>query len=294
MRYMFATSPFNQDISNWDVSQVTNMEYMFNNAQAFNQNISSWNVSNVTNMGIMFSYATSFNQPIGNWNVSNVTEMEWMFSGATAFNKDLSLWNVSNVTVFYRMFSDASSFNQNLSSWDISHATNMGFMLSNSGLSVVNYDALLNGWSSQPVQSGVPLGADNLKYCNATTARNYLITSKGWTITGDALDCTALGFENPMEAKKTIIPPDNTPTCYPNPWNTSVNEVLKVEGISDDEIYVTLSDLMGNTIYSKTLQLPNNKEWAIPAEALKGYAKGAYVLKITSRKEFYIFTIIIQ
>jgi surface protein len=38
---------FNQDISSWDTSNVTNMTSMFNGASAFNQNISGWNVTNV-------------------------------------------------------------------------------------------------------------------------------------------------------------------------------------------------------------------------------------------------------
>ena len=38
---------FNQDISNWDVSNVTDMNYMFTNAKKFNQDISSWDVNNV-------------------------------------------------------------------------------------------------------------------------------------------------------------------------------------------------------------------------------------------------------
>ena len=38
------------EISNWDVSNVTNMEYMFVHASSFNQPLNKWNVSNVTNM----------------------------------------------------------------------------------------------------------------------------------------------------------------------------------------------------------------------------------------------------
>lgn len=33
-------------ISDWDVSNVTNMNNMFHKANAFNQDISRWNVSN--------------------------------------------------------------------------------------------------------------------------------------------------------------------------------------------------------------------------------------------------------
>ena len=47
--------------------------------------IGNWNVSKVTNMDFMFSRATSFNQPLNNWNVSNVTSMANMFNGATSF-----------------------------------------------------------------------------------------------------------------------------------------------------------------------------------------------------------------
>ena len=43
-------------------------------------NIGNWNTANVTNMNNMFQVANAFNQPIGNWNTANVTNMSGMFS----------------------------------------------------------------------------------------------------------------------------------------------------------------------------------------------------------------------
>ena len=57
MRYMFnSTERYSPSdpypiISNWDVSSVQNMESMFALADGFNQDLSSWDVTNVTNCG---------------------------------------------------------------------------------------------------------------------------------------------------------------------------------------------------------------------------------------------------
>lgn len=50
---MFYSSNFNQPISSWDVSNVTNMGSMFEYS-LFNQDINAWSVGNITNMNSMF------------------------------------------------------------------------------------------------------------------------------------------------------------------------------------------------------------------------------------------------
>ncbi len=119
---------FNQDISSWDVSNVTNMSQMFKFAYSFNQNINSWDVSNVKDMSGMFNYAYSFNQNIGSWDVSNVKNMNSMFCFATKFNTDISGWEVKNVTDMLGMFAYASAFNQKMDNWDVSSVKTMAHM----------------------------------------------------------------------------------------------------------------------------------------------------------------------
>ena len=48
---------------------------MFRGAVSFNQDLSEWDVSGVTDMNSMFDYAGSFNQDISHWDVSSVTDM---------------------------------------------------------------------------------------------------------------------------------------------------------------------------------------------------------------------------
>jgi surface protein len=104
MQDMFNCTPFNRNISSWDVSSVTSMKTMFPHS-SFNQEISSWDVSNVIDMRYMFTEATSFSQDIGVWDVSNVTQMEYMFKDAVSFNQDISSWCVTNIS------SEPSEFN---------------------------------------------------------------------------------------------------------------------------------------------------------------------------------------
>ena len=169
------------------------MERTFNGASSFNQDLSSWDVSNVTSMSVMFYNATSFNGDISTWDVSNVTSMGGMFSGATSFNGDISSWDVSSMTDMDSMFKTATAFNQDLSSWDVSSVTNMTSMLSNTAINTTNYDALLIGWNLLTLKPNVDFDADGVQYCStaAENAKTNIINTYNWSITdgGQAVGC---------------------------------------------------------------------------------------------------------
>ena len=69
---------------------------MFDGASSFNRDVSLWNVSQVQDMNRMFQYATSFNGDLSLWDVSQVQDMSWMFYGAWSFNQDLCAWADKN------------------------------------------------------------------------------------------------------------------------------------------------------------------------------------------------------
>jgi surface protein len=140
MSGLFKGSPFNGDISEWNVSNVTTMNYMFSHSQFTGENggIGNWNVSSVNYMDYMFEKCP-FNGNVSKWNVSNVVSMKGMFQ-TTIFNRDLSSWQVFNVENMEFMFCE-SLFQGNLSEWDVSNVKNMCAMF---GASVFNGD--LSKW----------------------------------------------------------------------------------------------------------------------------------------------------
>ena len=143
MTFMFAFAIFfNRPLNSWDVGNVTNMKSMFAYAKSFNRPLDKWNVGKVENMSYMFSGAESFNQPLDSWNVSNVENIAGMFWNAKSFNQPLNSWNVSNVTDMAGIFTGAESFNQPLESWNVSNVINMSHMFSGTK----SFNQALNSW----------------------------------------------------------------------------------------------------------------------------------------------------
>lgn len=226
---------FNQNIGAWNTSTVISMHAMFQEASAFNQNIGSWNTAAVTEMGFMFYQASAFNQNIGAWNTTAVTDMFYMFYGASAFNQNLGSWNTAAVTGMFYMFYGASVFNQNIGTWNIANVTDMTNMLSNSGLSISNYDATLTGWATQTVKPNVPLGANGLSYCNAASARATLTSPpKNWVIVGDIL---STGCTSPLPVITSFSPTSGSVATVVNITGsnfslTPANNIVKFNGVT--------------------------------------------------------------
>ena len=107
----------NGDISNWVVSNVTDMYGMFRDAKAFNQPLDNWKTYNVLFMDEMFCNAESFNQDINSWDISKVKDMGWMFNNAKNFDKPI-LWDLSKVETLIFMFYEAKAFQDKFNNGD--------------------------------------------------------------------------------------------------------------------------------------------------------------------------------
>ena len=137
MSYMFSGSQISDlsPLTNWKVDQVGNMSYMFWNNQIKDLSpLSNWNVSNVTNMDGMFANNQIKDlSSLGKWNVNNVVSMYKMFyQNQISDLSSLANWNVNNVVSMYEMFyqnqiKDLSP----LGKWNVNNVTNMYSMFAN-------------------------------------------------------------------------------------------------------------------------------------------------------------------
>jgi len=262
-------SSFNQDISSWDVSSVTSMQKMFRAAGSFTSDLSGWDVSSVTDMTAMFQSAGSFTSDLSGWNVANVTGMEYMFFGAVNFNGDLSSWDVSSVSDMQYMFMDAEIFNQDLSDWDVSSVTTMYRIFTGASAfdqdisnwdvsSVTTMNEMFNGASS----FNQDLSSWNVSNVTAMHSMFYYATSfngdiSGWNVSS-VTNMTNM-FEGAAalsdENKCAIHTAFSSNTNWPYDWSSFCSTTGAEISVSPSELYEELFE--GDT-ETQTLTITND------------------------------------
>jgi hypothetical protein len=166
-----------------NLSNVTNMSLMFQDASSANPDTSNWNVSNVTNIADMFKSATSANPDVSNWDVSNVNLMNGVFVLATLANPNVTNWDVSSATLMGYMFYGASIANPDTSNWDVSSVTNMTKVFESSNISAENLTAIYENWSLLTLEQNVSFSAGTKKYnASGQEGRDILVNTYNWTI----------------------------------------------------------------------------------------------------------------
>jgi surface protein len=176
------------------IVQYSSFRNFLTNCSSLVGNISNWDVSNISNMSYGLSGLTVFNQDLSNWDVSNSSSFQNTFYNAKAFNQDLSNWDVSNVSSFQSCFYNALAFNNDsLKNWDYSSATIVAtFMLGKRGsnYNYQYYDNLLIKWDSDPSLGGLDFAKltnlttnfGTIQYSSAGAAAHASLTTKGLII----------------------------------------------------------------------------------------------------------------
>lgn len=161
------SGPQTLDLSNWDVSSVTDMRFSFANCSRLETlNADNWNTSNVTDMHSMFQWCPQLKTlDVSNWDVSSVTNMRNMFVSCGSLQElAVKHWDVSSVTDMGWMFCNCLELkNLDVSRWDVSNVTNMRSMFYN-----INWqlDLYLLNWDVSNVTSYAYFMDDNRKIDN--------------------------------------------------------------------------------------------------------------------------------
>ena len=224
------------DGSNLDVSNVTNMSYMFNgNSISDLTSLAHWDTSKVTDMSEMFeNNKISDLKPLANWNVSNVTDMSYMFNGNSISDlTSLAHWDTSKVTDMSAMFQSNQIRNlTSMANWNTSNVTGISYMFAG------NYDLIdlkpIANWNISNVKNDESLfdGAHKLNLININNTplmQSFLKTPKAlrdtFFITNNAdLVKATTGKDIPTltnTAKRTIT--FNIPHADPEPIVQIIN-----------------------------------------------------------------------
>ena len=116
--------------SNWDTSNVTNMNAMFSQCSGLTTlDVSKFDTTNTTGMSNMFSGCKLLTTlDVSNWDTSKVKDISWMFTNCNNITTlDVSNWNTSNVTNIDSMFSGCTLIESlDITNWNTANVTNVG------------------------------------------------------------------------------------------------------------------------------------------------------------------------
>lgn len=132
----------------YDVSNVTDMGFMLNNASGLTDlDLSTWNVSNVNTFYSMFVNTDLTSINLSNWDTRKCTNMASMFQSNTKLSGvlDLSSFDVANVTDMNNMFNYSYNITEikGLETWNTIQLCDARDMF-NSLINITRLD--LSGW----------------------------------------------------------------------------------------------------------------------------------------------------
>ncbi len=138
-------------VKNWDTTEVTNIDFMFNITSITDlTNLSKWNTSNITGMSGVFGQNTHLQSLSGieNWDTSNVTNIGYLLYESPNIESidEIKNWDTSKVTNMVYLFYKNSVLTSidGLDNWDTSNLKQMqgmfGDMANVEEIDISNFD----------------------------------------------------------------------------------------------------------------------------------------------------------
>lgn len=191
-RVFYKTSVTSLDLTTWDVSKVTDMEYMFGSCESLTTlNVSNWNISNVTNIVGMFYNCNKLPSiDVSAWDTSAVSNMNNMFESCRSLSSlDVSNWDTSKVTGIRRLFFDCNTLaSLDVSNWDTSSITTMNYTFYGCR-SLTSLD--VSNWDTSKVTDMESMFCSGLSYSNSMKIKNIDVSK--WN-TGNVLDMSFMFY----------------------------------------------------------------------------------------------------
>ena len=187
--FSYLTNLKSIDLSNFDTSNVTNMNGMFMGCSSLTSiDVNNFNTSEVTDMAFMFDFCISLQSiDLSNFDTNKVTNMEVMFESCQSLESlNISEFNTSNVTNMYAMFYNCSSLtNIDVSKWNTNNVTNMYAMFGECSnlktIFVSEYEETNDtGWTTKSVTNSTDMFTNCLKIVggNGTTYNSSYIDAQ--------------------------------------------------------------------------------------------------------------------
>ena len=218
-------TPHPLNLSKWNTSGVTDMTYLFVQANATIIGIGHWDTKNVQSLYGTFAGDALFDMDwtgVGDWDTSSVTNMNRTFFGAPTLPATLN-WTVSSVTQMVETFGQPTTLHPptipDITGWDVSSVQSMAGMFSNAA----GFNQDISGWNVSSV-------TDMSAMFNAATSFNQNIS--GWDVANvtdmSAMFDGAVSFSQNLSSwnltgKKVDGMFDGNPYCYLTNSNSSVH-----------------------------------------------------------------------
>lgn len=180
------------NLVNWDTSYCTNMSFMFYGCYSLKElDLSNWNVSKVTNLDHFAAHAGLYRKGIENWKTTSLVNANAAFHNCAEEELDLSGWDVSKVQFFCQMFENSPNLKhiKGLEKWDTSSGLGFDGMFErcykleevdlssfNTAKAKNNVSASSNGHTTATLQNML-LSCNNLK--KVTLGPNFSVNGDG-------------------------------------------------------------------------------------------------------------------